>query len=256
LWVSWPRRGSMACTSPPSTRPRSLWRRSSGNPMSTTRSSPACSAPGWRTSPTLGPPNVTVTKARTDGPRTTPVSPSTPEGMSTATIGTSEAFRASMASRCVPSAGPRNPVPKIASIAASALPSSRASRFGEYSAHRACPSCSNAFAAGPFSSSGSPRSIAMGDAPQADSCRAATSPSPALFPLPHTTTTRRPYVPPIRSTTARATARPARSISASTEVPRASVSRSREAVSAEVRTGIIRGLQPRCRTRWPWTARA
>ncbi len=46
------------------------------------------SAPGSRTSPGFGAPNVTVRSARTAAPSTAPVSPFTPEGMSTATSGT------------------------------------------------------------------------------------------------------------------------------------------------------------------------
>ena len=55
--------------------------------MSTTRTTPACSAPGISTAPSFTAPNVTVKRARTASPSTTPVVPFTPEGMSTATIG-------------------------------------------------------------------------------------------------------------------------------------------------------------------------
>ena len=60
---------------------------SSGNPMSTTRTSPASSAPGIRTVPIFGAPIATVSLAPTAGPATPPVVPSTPLGMSTATTG-------------------------------------------------------------------------------------------------------------------------------------------------------------------------
>jgi hypothetical protein len=65
--------------------------------MSATSSTPACIAPGYSTSPTLGAPKVTVTSAATAGPRTAPLSPSTPDGMSTATTGGPPRFSASMA---------------------------------------------------------------------------------------------------------------------------------------------------------------
>ena len=67
-------------------------------------------------------------RARTAGPATAPVDPSTPEGMSTATTGTTASPSARIASACVPSGTPWNPVPKTASIATSARPSSRAAR--------------------------------------------------------------------------------------------------------------------------------
>ena len=54
-------------------------------------------APGSRTSPGFGAPNVTVRSARTAGPSTAPVSPFTPEGMSTATSGSGDAASAPIA---------------------------------------------------------------------------------------------------------------------------------------------------------------
>src|SRR5262249_28260368 len=73
--------------------------------------------------------------------------------------------------------------------------------------------------------------------PHSRKARAATWPSPPLFPLPDTTTTRRPYVPPISCRTVHATARPARSMSTSTGVPPAIVRRSASPISAGVSTG-------------------
>ena len=73
--------------------------------------------------------------------------------------------------------------------------------------------------------------------PSLESRLAATSPSPPLFPFPHTTTARRPYAPPARSTTDLATARPAFSIRASTMIPRWALALSSSALSAGVRIG-------------------
>jgi hypothetical protein len=66
--------------------------------MSTTRRRPACAAPGWSRARSFGAPKVTVSAARTAGPRTRPVSPSTPEGTSTAITRPGAPFIASMAS--------------------------------------------------------------------------------------------------------------------------------------------------------------
>ena len=61
---------------------------------------------------------------------TAPDVPSTPEGMSTATTGTPEAFSSPIAVAHSSSGMPRKPVPKIASIATSARASSAAGRRG------------------------------------------------------------------------------------------------------------------------------
>ena len=53
--------------------------------MSTSSTTPACSAPGSTSSPGLSVPKVTVTSARTATPSTSPVDASTPLGTSTAT---------------------------------------------------------------------------------------------------------------------------------------------------------------------------
>ena len=128
--MSGSRAGSIAATSSASTSTRSLRIRSVGNPIRSTSTTPACVAPGSRTSPGFGAPNVTVRSARTAGPSTAPVSPLTPEGMSTATSGTGDAASAPIASAYEPAGAPRKPVPKIASIATSARSSSRSSAAG------------------------------------------------------------------------------------------------------------------------------
>ncbi len=58
-----------------------------GMPMSTTRTSPACSLPGLIHSPGLAAANVAVATARTAAPATSPVDASTPLGTSAATTG-------------------------------------------------------------------------------------------------------------------------------------------------------------------------
>ena len=154
--------------------------------------------------PTLAAPNVTVRSARTASPSTAPVAPSTPDGMSTDTIGgVRPAFIASIAACHSSSGTPRKPVPKIASTTTSARASSRRRRLGASTARPARP-CSPS-RAGVAEAAGS-RSLVERAPPRSRRracrrrarCRAATKPSPPLLPLPHTTTARRPYTPPRR----------------------------------------------------------
>jgi hypothetical protein len=65
-------------------------------PISATSTSPAWKRPGATTSPTFGACIVTVTSAATAAPAISPVDPSTPEGRSTATIGTGAALMRSI----------------------------------------------------------------------------------------------------------------------------------------------------------------
>ena len=164
---------------------------------------PACVRPGSKSSPGLSAAKHTVSCARTASPRTSPVAPSTPDGMSTASVGTPVVGeRAGPRSAASPSSAPRNPVPNIASIARSARASARRN------AGSSTPSAS--------ASSSTPT-------PRARRRRAATTPSAPLLPLPHTTTTRRPYAPPSMRNACRATALPARSTSTASGVPAAIV---------------------------------
>ena len=71
-------------------------------------------------------------------------------------------------------------------------------------------------------------------------------PSAPLFPLPTTTTTVRPYRPPIIRFAVRATAAPARPINTSIGVPAVTVSLSRTRICLGVRTGRIELLLARC----------
>ena len=218
--------------------------------MSTTRTSPANSAPGSSTAPVFAAPNATVRSARTATPSTAALVPSTPLGMSTATIGTSAAFSPSIASAHSSSGSPRNPVPKIASTATSARSSSRPSVAGSNRRTRTPVSARRRrlAAAGSRDPAGSCSTTTTTRIPHRARCRAVTNPSPPLFPLPHTTTARRPYEPPVRSAQALATAQPARSMRSSAATPRACVARSSSTASCGERTGFIR-RSPRSRTR-------
>ncbi len=190
--------------------------------MSTTRTSPASSVPGISTTPVFAAPNVTVSAARTAVPPISPVAPFTPLGMSTDTTGTPQPSIASIASAQSSSGCPLNPVPNTASITASARSSSLSKVLAVNRRTRtpAAASLRWLVAAGSRMPSGLSSVTTVTLMPHRDRCLAATYPSPPLFPLPQTTTTRRPYVPPSRSATARATDQPALSIRVSAAIPR------------------------------------
>ena len=111
LWASSGRRPRTRATSASSGTPITSGNCGVGMPMSTTTTSPACSLPGWKTMPSLRAAMVTVVVARMAGPSTLPVSPSTPEGMSTATTGRPDRLTASTTWAAGPARAPRNPVP-------------------------------------------------------------------------------------------------------------------------------------------------
>ena len=127
MWVSAPRVGSTAVDVGGLREPQNRWRiRSGGKPMSTTRTSPARSAPGSRSAPVFGAPNVTVSaastaspvhRARTSRPRPRGCRPRRP----------APAWRSAPRSAAAHSSSGilRNPVPKSASTAISARASSR-----------------------------------------------------------------------------------------------------------------------------------
>ena len=155
-----------------------------------------------------------------------------------------------------PRARPGSPCRTIASITTSARASSAASPAGVNGRPMSPCSASRAAlrAAGCRRSSRPSRARTETRMPRRARCRAATKPSPPLFPLPHTTTALRPYTPPYRSIAACATARPARSMRTSAETPRDWVARSTSVACAGVRTGFTlatpRAPQPRRRPRW------
>ena len=93
--------------------------------------------------------------------------------------------------------------------------------------------------ASPFISSSRPKRNTAASAPAVFKCRAATSPSPPLFPLPHSTATRTPTGSPSSRITASATRLPAASINFWLGTPKRSVvRRSTSRISAAVRALI------------------
>ena len=124
----------------------------------------------------------TVSSARTAAPRAAPVSPSTPDGMSTATTTAPPNSRKRVGdrARASPSSAPRNPVPYIASTTTSA----RGERPREVASRRHPSSRWNDV---------DPR------APAAGARAPRPAPSPPLLPLPHTTTTAPSPVQPAQS---------------------------------------------------------
>ncbi len=94
-------------------------------PMSATVTTPACARPGSKTRPGFVAAKVTVRSAVITGPSTAPVSPSAPDGMSTATTSTGAAAIAPTTQAASPASAPRKPVPNMASTTTSARPSAR-----------------------------------------------------------------------------------------------------------------------------------
>ncbi len=159
---------------------------------------PRSSAPGSSTTPTLAAPNVTVRSARTASPSTAPVAPFTPEGMSTATTGDGDRVQPVDRLGPVVLGDPAEPRPEDrvdrdvgarelavehARDRTRARGSTRPRRAGRALVAAGLPEIVERF-------DERRRSIRT---PQRARCRAATSPSPPLFPFPHTTTARRPY---------------------------------------------------------------
>ena len=84
-------------------------------PMSATMTSPQSDRPGWSRCPGFLRKKVTVSAASKLVPSTSPVSPLTPDGRSTATTGMPLPFTRAMISATGPSTGLPSPAPKIAS---------------------------------------------------------------------------------------------------------------------------------------------
>ena len=182
------------------------------------RSSPHWPAPGYETWPNFANPNVTVSEALIAAPMTAPVSEFTPDAISTATVGTANELTISIARRGTsfhlgvqPGAedrvddGARLRSPSAASRFASPTRFDRPCR--RIARNSAC-----ARAASPFKSAARPSRTARTAKPSWISRRPATNPSPPLLPLPATTSTS-VVAPGKRSTSASATASPARVIS-------------------------------------------
>ena len=190
-----------------------------GTPIGTTRTSPACNAPGATWRPIFEPWKVPVTSARTASPSTSPVVAFTPHGTSQATTGASSALIAAIAEAIGSRGVPSKPVPSIASTIA-ALPSSSPGSNGSGGAP------------------GSRVEVGLGVALQlaevargehvdarsrsSRSSRATTSPSPPLLPLP-TTIRIGPVADCATSAVTRARPSPARSIRSSDGTPCSSI---------------------------------
>ena len=184
-------------------------------PISATITSPHLSAPGISTCPGFLRKKVTVTSASTTiSSRPRPRSPCNPLGTSTATTEVSDMFSSSTISATLPSSARVRPAPNSAST------TTVASLIASGVSGTTAPSQRFAIsAASPRSDSRLPSSAIQTSQPNAARWRAATNPSPPLFPGPHNTTA---FPRTCRSITASATARPAFSISVSDGTPCAS----------------------------------
>ena len=216
---SCPRRGASPRAPTPITPAAGEPGGSGGIPIGATTSSPVRHLPGATRWPTLAEWKLTVRAASIATPATSPVEASTPEATSQATIGAPAAFAASIAASAGSRGAPSKPVPKIASMiapepaSASSAPPSRSSAIP--------PSRRSRFAAASSLSSPAGQSSSTSTSWPADRrWRAATSPSPPLFPLPQRT--RIGPSAAIRSAS-RATAPPAVSMSWREEMPRSSI---------------------------------
>src|SRR5262245_46691488 len=169
---------------------------------------------------------------------TSPLSPCRPLGTSTATVASAWSLMRSISSPAMPSIVRVSPAPNSASIT-SGRPSSRSSDSGATSP--AQPPIAQA--ASPLSAPRSPNRATRTGHRLTCRCRAATKPSPPLFPGPHSTTTGcRGWC----NVTASATARPAASIKSMPGTPPAIAAESARPISAQVRrTRSSRGLRSR-----------
>ena len=173
-----------------------------------------------------------MTVARGAIPRTSPLAPSMPLGTSIATTGSCRSPIASMTARATPSTGRARPAPKMPSTT-SPTPSSAAGVSASTAPGQRAAAC----AASPCSAVTEPSSARRTGQPRSASTRAATKPSPPLFPGPQSTAT---GCGGHRRETASATLRPAVSISSMPGTPPAIVSRSASPICAGVRSACRR----------------
>ena len=213
------RRGASARTSSPMSPPATGAGAAAGMPIGATRRRPVRPFPGSIQWPSFAAWKVTVAVARTAAPAASPVAASTPEATSAATTGAPHPLIAAIAASAGARAAPAKPVPKIASTTAP-LPASAVSSSPSPVSRQPAPSRSRLAAASPRSSPAGHKRSASTSNPSRRSLRAATSPSPPLFPLPQTT-----RMGPSRATSAAisATAAPAASISSSEGIPCSSI---------------------------------
>jgi hypothetical protein len=173
-----------------------------------------------------------VTAARGAIPRTSPLAPSMPLGTSIATTGSCRSPIASMTARAIPSTGRARPAPKMASTTSPA-PSSTTGASGSTAPGQRAAAC----AASPRSAATEPSSARRTGQPRSTSTRAATKPSPPLFPGPQSTAT---GCGGHRCETGSATLWPALSISSMPETPPTIVSRSASPICAGVSRACLR----------------
>ena len=237
LWLSALKRGkaaphrsgplSWACAPIPVTT-------ASGMPISATVTGPHRRRPGSSRWPGFGRAKVTVSVAVTTGPRGAPVSPSRPEGTSTASTGTPEALMRPTRAAAAPSSGRERPAPNRASTTSAKPAGSAPAASATGPVHSAA-----AAAASPRSAARSPRSATSTAIPAAARRRAATNPSPPLLPGPHRTRTRpSPALAPAIASTRSATAAPARRIRSRPGVPAAIAAASARRISSVVSNSV------------------
>ncbi len=154
-------------------------------PMSATVDRPAMDAPGNRSMARLaGREGDRPRRPDRAAPRTSPVSPSIPEGMSTARTGRPDALTRSTRRAASPSRSRARPAPKSASIT---RPASPGSACAGGTTRR--PSRPPRRRRRPQAAPGAPSSATVDRVPALARSRAATKPSPPLLPGPHMTST-------------------------------------------------------------------
>ncbi len=196
----------------------------SGTPISASTVSPHRARPGISKCAGLRRKNVTVSSQCT-APVAAPLSPQTPLGTSTATMGSALRCALASVSAAAPSSGRVKPAPNKASttkVCPSRQDASKGRLTGVPAAYSACMACQcrQAMRASPDQASGSDRSTTFTGQPCCNNDAAATRPSPPLLPGPHSTTV---GCGAQRCTMARATACPAASIRVRPGVPRSMV---------------------------------
>jgi hypothetical protein len=186
--------------------------------MSTTRTSPACLAPGVTYRPIFGAWFVVVRLALIAGPSTSPVDALTPEGTSAATTGASAALIAAITPARGSRTAPSKPVPSNASTMAP-QPASAAGSNGRGGA----PGRRSRFVRGtPARSSSAIGAMTSTSCPASLRRRAEIRPSPPLLPGPTTT---RMGLPRATSAAAAASPVPAFSASSNSRMSRRSIAK-------------------------------
>ncbi len=233
LWLSSVRRGKAA----PQRSGPLAWasapisaRTAAGMPISATVTGPHRRRPGSSRWPGFLRTNVTVAVAFTTGPRGAPVSPSRPDGTSTASTGTPEPLTRATRAAAAPSSGRERPAPNRASITSENPAGSAPAASETGPVHSAA-----AAAASPRSAARSPRSATSTAIPASARRRAATNPSPPLLPGPHRT---RIGPLPVIARARAATAAPARRMRSRPGMPAAIAAASARRISSVVSNSV------------------